>query len=110
MTLSDAKNIIGNFTVGFNRCFVHNVLGTTDEPFPEGYDSFLEYWECKTGKSVPTNCQAIDFHTNQDGTEADTTDIVGAHVRIDGLSCPDDWAWIVPLCKHCNSKSIFFFW
>ena len=103
MTLKEIKNFIENFTVDFNSCFVHNVLGTQDEPIPEGYDSFLEYWECKTGKSVPTNCQAIDSHTNQDGTEADTTDIVGAHVRIDGLSCPDDWAWIVPLCKHCNS-------
>ena len=45
----------------------------------------------------------MDDHLTNDGSPADTTDIVGAHVRIDGLDCPDDYAWIVPLCKQCNN-------
>ena len=90
-------------TVGYGGCFVHNVLGTKDEPIPEGYASFLDYWEKKSGRSAPEKCLSGDSHKNQDGTEADRTDLVGAHVRIDGLDCPDDWAWIVPLCGHCNN-------
>ena len=82
---------------------VHNVLDTKGEPIPNGYDSFLEYWEVNSGEVCPSECQAIDLHLTNDGQPADTTDIVGAHVRIDGLDCPDDYAWIVPLCKQCNN-------
>lgn len=97
------KNSIGMQTVGYGGCFVHNVLGTKDEPIPEGYTSFLDYWEKKSGQSAPPECPVKCAHQNQDGSDADKKDIVGAHVRIDEISCPDDWAWIVPLCKHCNS-------
>lgn len=82
---------------------VHNVLDTKDEPIPEGYESFLDYWEKKSGQACPSECQAIDWHITANGAIADKTDIVGAHVRIDTIPCPDDYAWIVPLCKHCNN-------
>lgn len=83
-------------------CIVHNVLDTKDEPIPTGYNSFLDYWETKSALVRPNACQANDSHLKEDGTSADKTDLVGAHVRIDGEPCPDDEAWIVPLCKHCN--------
>ena len=82
---------------------VHNVLDTKDEPIPEGYESFLDYWEKESGQACPSECQAIDWHITANGAIADKTDIVGAHVRIDTIHCPDDYAWIVPLCKHCNN-------
>ena len=82
---------------------VHNVLDTKDEPIPEGYESFLDYWEKKSGQACPSQCQAIELHITADWSIADTSDLVGAHVRIDGKDCPDDYAWIVPLCKHCNN-------
>ena len=82
---------------------VHNVLDTKDEPIPEGYESFLDYWEKESGQDCPSKCQAIELHITADGSIADTSDLVGAHVRIDGKDCPDDYAWIVPLCKHCNN-------
>ena len=82
---------------------VHNVLDTKDEPIPEGYESFLDYWEKESGQACPSECQAIDWHITANGAIADKTDIVGAHVRIDTIPCPDDYAWIVPLCKHCNN-------
>ena len=83
--------------------FLHNVLDTKDEPIPEGYKSFLDYWARKSGQPCPSECQAIDPHLTEDGGIADCTDLGGAHVRIDGEDCPDDYAWIVPLCKHCNN-------
>jgi len=83
-------------------CLVHNVLDTKDEPIPNGYNSFLDYWEVKSGKACPKECQAISLHFKDDLTPADTADLVGAHVRIDGKPCPNNEAWIVPLCKHCN--------
>ena len=91
------------FVVGCDGCFVHNVLDTKDEPVPDGYDTFLEYWSSKTSRPIPEKCVALDPHVNQDYSEADQYDIVGAHVRIDGEYCPNDWAWVVPLCKHCNN-------
>ena len=82
---------------------VHNVLDTKDEPIPEGYESFLDYWEKKSGQACPSECQAIELHITADGSIAYTSALVVAHVRIDGTDCPDDYAWIVPLCKHCNN-------
>ena len=90
-------------TAGYFGCYFHNVLDTKGEPFPKGCNSFLEYWEKNSGQTTPTECQTKCNHQNADGTDADKKDLVGAHVRIDGISCPDDWAWIVPLCRHCNS-------
>ena len=83
-------------------CIVHNVLDTKGEPIPTGYNSFLDYWEKKSGQACPKECQAVDPHLKEDNTLVDTTDLVGAHVRIEGESCSEDEAWIVPLCKHCN--------
>lgn len=98
----DAKPI-SKFVVPYGGCFVHNVLGTKDEPVPQGYCSVLEYWERFAGLEVPKECLAQDPHENADDRQTETNEIVGAHVRVDGEPCPLGWAWIVPLCKHCNS-------
>ena len=60
---------------------VHNVLDTKDEPIPEGYESFWDYWEKKSGQACPSKCQAIELHITADGSIADTSDLVGAHVN-----------------------------
>lgn len=85
--------------------FVHNVEGTKDEPIPDGCESFLDFWEKKAGKPAPRKCCARDPHVNVGQIKSDVTEVVGAHVRIDDEKCPDDWAWIVPLCKHCNNDN-----
>jgi len=95
----------GNFKAGVGGCFIHNVLHTKNEPIPDGYDSFLDYWEKKSGKKLPLECRAISPHKKDDGTDADKMELVGAHVRIDGEGCAKDEAWIVPLCKNCNNDS-----
>ena len=82
--------------------FVNNVIGTSDESPPQGYNSAIEYWRSRASGDMK-ECPAIDPHKKEDGSCVDTKDIVGAHVRIYGEECPEDEAWVVPLCKHCNS-------
>lgn len=94
---------IQQFEIPAGGRFVHNVLESSDEEPPAGYSDFLEYWKEKSGRTVPAECVAVDPHLNKDGTASNVRDIVGAHVRIDGIFCPKNWAWIVPLCKHCNN-------
>ena len=89
--------------VPYGGLFVHNVLDTSKEPIPDGYESFLDYWERNACVENVQECASIGRHVNKDGKKSETDEIVGAHVRIDTLPCPDDWAWIVPLCKHCNN-------
>ncbi len=92
------------YTAGCFGCRFHNVLGTKEEPIPDECDSFLAYWEKYSRQATPVECQTKCDHQNTDGTDADKKDLVGAHVRIDGVRCPDDWAWIVPICRHCNNE------
>lgn len=94
---------IQKFKVPGDGVYVHNVLGTRDEVKPDGYRDFLDYWVKNSGCQLPAKCVALDPHRNIDGDKSDASDIVGAHVRIDDERCPEDWAWIVPLCKHCNN-------
>lgn len=93
---------ISEFHVPRGGAIVHNVVGTAEEPKPCGYGSFLEFWEETVGDRAD-RCFADSSHKCVDGSCADVDEIVGAHVRVDGLPCPLDEAWIVPLCKHCNS-------
>ena len=101
-TLSEESYEIEKYIAPIGGCNVHNVLDTKGEPVPDGCSSFLEYWEKESGQACPNECQAADPHLKEDGEPADATDLVGAHVRIDGLYCPNNQSWIVPLCKYCN--------
>lgn len=84
------------------KIWVRNIPGTKNEPSPFGCDSALAYWRAKSGQEA-LQCMALDPHKNADGKDADIKEIVGAHVRVKGIQCKDNEAWIVPLCKHCNS-------
>jgi len=71
---------------------VHNLRGTSSSDKPDGYDSWLDYWEKKTGRKNP-QCA---YHRN--GESAD----VGAHVQKDSMS---DRRWyIVPVCYWVNNQ------
>lgn len=96
------KDALQDYTVPNGGIDVYNVLDTKKEPNPEGYTSFLEFWMNRTGEEVDV-CASDAAHVCKSGKRAETDEIVGAHVRIDGISCPSDWAWIVPLCKKCNN-------
>lgn len=95
---------INQFENPYERLEVKNVPNTQNEPRPKGYNPTLSYWCEKAGKKV-SSCVAIDPHKKADGSDVDVNDLVGAHVRVPGMTCKDDEAWIVPLCKHCNSEN-----
>lgn len=76
---------------------VKNLLSTGDRK-PNGYYSWIEFWEAKTD-SKATRCGAIDCRA--------TNNLVGAHV-IKAISSDNRW-YIVPLCKGCNNRTDEFY-
>lgn len=82
----------------FDDTKVRNVKDTSNEkPFVGG--TWGEWWKRCTGTDFPEECANIDCANDKEKPE-----IVGAHVRIDDMPCPDDEAWICPLCHSCNSE------
>ena len=82
----------------FDDIKVRNVEDTSKEkPFVGG--TWGEWWKRCTGTDFPAECANIDCANDKKNPE-----IVGAHVRIEGVPCPDDEAWICPLCHSCNSE------
>ena len=77
---------------------VRNVEDTSDEVSPCKHE-WIGYWQDKTWLRVPTTCANICC-SNEDSSP----EIVGAHVRITTEPNNDRNAWIVPLCKSCNSS------
>lgn len=74
---------------------VHN-LQEGSRPAPEGYISWLDYWEKCTSKKA-TFCHRIDCKNSVLALAED-----GAHVQLDN---PNDNHWyIVPLCHKCNCQ------
>jgi hypothetical protein len=65
---------------------------------PSEYDSWLDYWEKKTGKKAST-CGATDCST--------TKGIVGGHVVMVGST--DTTHYITPLCRPCNNRADTFY-
>ena len=74
---------------------IQNVNGSSRFENPVGYNTWLEYWEAKTGKSA-WRCSAIDCH------KFGRVNLVGAHVKKVG-SYDNSW-YIVPLCHKCNMQ------
>jgi len=69
---------------------VKNLKGTSNHR-PKGYDSWLDFWEKKTGNKAK-DCHKRVCHNN--------TDLVGAHVKLGDKN--DLKRYIVPLCRGCN--------
>ena len=74
---------------------VHN-LQEGSSPAPDGYSSWLDYWEKCTGEEA-TFCHRVDC---KNGILARAND--GAHVQLDDPN--DDHWYIVPLCHKCNCQ------
>ena len=74
---------------------VKNLIGTGDNP-PRDTDSWLAYWEQKTGLTA-RYCHAVDCDVTG------RSNLVGAHVKRCDIS---DRTWyIVPLCRGCNQRT-----
>lgn len=78
---------------------VKNLNGTSDK-LPQGYNSWLEFWEGKTGKTAD-HCGATDC--NVKGRD----NLVGAHFKKVGVG--DYRHYITPLCRGCNQRSDEFY-
>ena len=78
---------------------VKNLNNTSDKQ-PKGYDTWLEFWEGKTGKTAD-HCGASDC------TVKGRNNLVGAHVKKVGVG--DDRHYITPLCKGRNNRTGEFY-
>lgn len=79
---------------------VKNVNGSSRFARPTGYDSWLDYWEEKSGKTA-WKCSATDC--NMIGR----WNLVGAHVqKVYGTY--KSW-YIIPLCGDCNNRTDEFY-
>ena len=76
--------------------YVKNINGSGRHSAPQGYSSWLEYWEEKSGLKA-TYCGAKNCYG---------TDLVGAHVQ-KAYSTDNKW-YIVPLCRRCNQRTDTF--
>ncbi|OUO56765.1 hypothetical protein B5F78_08845 [Bacteroides sp. An279] len=79
---------------------VKNANGTSRYDAPAGYDTWLEYWEKKSGKTA-WRCSATDCH------KIGRTNLVGAHVK--KVYGGDNHSYIVPLCRKCNMRTDEFY-
>ena len=75
---------------------VQNISGTSDNPPPRGYDSWLDFWANKKGV-MPSWCRRCGKLTKE---------LVGAHVM---KACGGNEWYIVPLCTSCNLTSGMFY-
>ena len=78
---------------------VKNLHGTSTK-LPAGYNTWLEFWEAKTGTKA-SRCGATDCIVT--GREH----LVGAHVKKVGYG--DDKHYITPLCRGCNQREDEFY-
>ena len=83
----------------YNIMLVKNVNGSSRFSSPAGYDSWLEYWEDKSGKTA-SRCSTTDCKLSG------RNNLVGAHVQ-KAYSSDKSW-YIVPLCKSCNTRTDVF--
>ena len=72
---------------------VKNLNGTSNNYPPDGFDSWLSWWENKKSK-MANNCANV----NCDGTAE-----VGGHVKC--INTNNNQWFITPLCKKCNNSS-----
>lgn len=71
---------------------VKNINGTSDNPPPSGYSSWLDYWRNETGSSRCTCCVMGCSNSAE----------VGAHVQIKDGRVGNEW-YIAPMCKYHNN-------
>lgn len=78
---------------------VKNLHGTSDR-VPNGYASWLDFWEAKSGQKA-TNCLRVGCGVTG------RSKLVGAHVKKVGSS--DNSWYIVPLCQADNMRTDEFY-
>jgi hypothetical protein len=83
-----------------NDVKVVNAINTAELPLPEGYDSWISYWNDKKNKPAGM-CRRC-------GTK--TSVLNGAHVQYVKKNAKKEWQrvsglFLVPLCSKCNNPN-----
>ena len=94
--LSVNKESKYKFNLKVEYMLVKNIFGSSRFPRPNGYASWLAYWEAQTGYKA-TYCSASNCVKR---------DLVGAHVQ--KVFGNDNKWYIVPLCLSCNQRTDTF--
>lgn len=79
---------------------VVNAVGTSDEKCPNGYGSWLDFWERKTNK-MATYCRNCGKSTRN---------LCGGHVQKVEQHSDGKWyrvtgLYIIPICPECNNPA-----
>lgn len=97
----------GTITWTLNYSFA-NVIGSTYDPRPSGYNSWIQLWciQCNDGY-YPMYCSSYNYSDGTTPFDCNTTDFVGGHV-IPGTTAykPADGStvYIFPICKRHNGN------
>ena len=101
----------GTVTWTLNYSFA-NVIGSTYDPKPAGYSSWIQLWADKcNGGAYPSKCSSYNYSNGSTPFPCNTSDFVGGHV-IPGKTAlkvaTGGTAYIFPICKaHNNNDKIY---
>lgn len=100
----------GTITWALNYSFA-NVIGSTHDPKPYGYSSWIGLWADKcNGGSYPSLCTSYDYSDGKSGFTC-SSDFVGGHVipgTVAQSVAKGSTVYIFPICKpHNNNNSIY---
>ncbi len=101
----------GTITWNLNYSFA-NIIGSTYDPKPVGYASWIGLWadKCNGGNNTD-HCSSFNYSDGKTPFGCNTTDFVGGHVipgMVAGSVAKGGTAYIFPICKaHNNNNSIY---
>ncbi|KAH8645690.1 hypothetical protein BX600DRAFT_477854 [Xylariales sp. PMI_506] len=90
-----------------------NVLGSTGDPFPPGYNSWIKFWKTSTGDLNPNTCTSLSFGSGQPFQCSNPPTPLGGHVILGQqvnqvIYGSDQVAAIFPICSaHNNNNNVF---
>ncbi len=97
----------GTITWNLNYAFA-NIIGSTNDPKPSGYSSWIELWAitCNGGHDT-TRCSSYNYSDGAPPFNCNTSDFVGGHVipgTVAKKVAKGGTAYIFPICKRHNGN------
>eukprot|EP01126_Amoeba_proteus_P008471 TRINITY_DN13131_c0_g1_i2.p1 TRINITY_DN13131_c0_g1~~TRINITY_DN13131_c0_g1_i2.p1 ORF type:complete len:175 (+),score=15.64 TRINITY_DN13131_c0_g1_i2:46-570(+) len=84
-----------------------NVIGSTGDPLPSGYTSWIRLWSAQFG-ITPTICASYNFPSPISCSD----DLVGGHCLLGKgptrVSSGVDYVFIIPICKRHNANDSIY--
>jgi hypothetical protein len=97
----------GTITWNLNYSFA-NIIGSTHDPKPSGYSSWIALWadKCNNGYNT-THCSSFNYSDGSNSFVCNTSDFVGGHVipgTVASAVAKGGTAYIFPICKRHNGN------